>query len=78
MQRKFLNAKQAGADYICTACTYCQMQFEQKSQSDLIPLDNEQFVPAILISQLIGLSIGLDEDVLGLKDEIRQNFLVSA
>jgi len=78
IQRKFLNAKQAGADYICTACTYCQMQFEQKSQSDLIPLGNEQFVPAILISQLIGLSIGLDEDVLGLKDEIRQNLLVSA
>ena len=78
MQKKFLNAKQAGADYVCTACTYCQMQFEQKSQSDLIPLDNEQFVPAVLISQLIGLSIGLDEDVLGLKDEIRQNLLVSA
>ena len=78
MHRKFLNAKQAGADYICTACTYCQMQFEQKSQSDLIPLDNEQFVPAILISQLIGLSIGLDEETLGLKDDIRLKLLVSA
>jgi heterodisulfide reductase subunit B len=78
MQRKLLNAKQAGADFICTACTYCQMQFEQKSQSDLIPLDYEQFIPAILISQLVGLSIGLEEEVLGLKEEIRQKLLASA
>jgi len=77
MQRKLLNARQAGADFVCTACTYCQMQFEQKSQSDLIPLDHEQFVPAVLISQLIGLSIGLEEDEIGLGDEIRQKLMVS-
>jgi len=75
MHRKLLNAKQAGADYICTACTYCQMQFEQKSQSDLIPLDNEHVVPAILISQLIGLSIGLDEEVLGIGDDTRNKIM---
>jgi len=75
MQRKLLNAKQAGADYVCTACTYCQMQFDQKSQSDLIPLDKQQFVPAILISQLIGLSIGLDEEVLGIGDDARNKIM---
>ena len=78
MQRKMLNAKQAGADFVCTACTYCQMQFEQKHQSGLIPQDNDQTVPAILISQLIGLSIGMDETEIGLSDENRQKLMVGA
>ena len=78
MQRKLLNAKQAGADFVCTACTYCQMQFEQKSQSDLIPQIDEQTIPAILISQLIGLSIGMDETEIGLSDENRQKLMVGA
>jgi heterodisulfide reductase subunit B len=78
MQRKLLNAKQAGADLVCTACTYCQMQFEQKSQSDLIPQIDEQAIPAILISQLIGLSIGMEEAEVCLSDENRKKLMVSA
>ena len=78
MQRKLLNAKQAGADFVCTACTYCQMQFEQKSQSDLIPRIDEQTIPAILISQLIGLSIGMEEAENGLSVDKRQKLMVSA
>jgi heterodisulfide reductase subunit B len=54
------------------------MQFEPKSQSELIPQIDEQKIPAILISQLIGLSIALDEETLGLKDDIRLKLLVSA
>ena len=78
MQRKMLNAKQAGADFVCTACTYCQMQFEQKHQSGLISLDNDQTVPAILISQLIGLSMGMADEEIGLGDENRQMLMVRA
>ena len=78
MQRKLQNAKQAGADCLCTACTYCQMQFEQKSQSERILQMDDQKIPVILISQLIGLSIGLDEEALGLKEDIRLKLLVSA
>ncbi|CAB1078073.1 CoB--CoM heterodisulfide reductase subunit B (EC [Olavius algarvensis Delta 1 endosymbiont] len=78
MQRKLLNARQAGADFVCTACTYCQMHFEQNSQSDLIPLASDQFVPAILISQLIGLSIGIDEETLGIGEDIRNKIMVRA
>ncbi len=77
-QRKLLNAKQAGADFVCAACTYCQMQFEQKSHSDLIPRDDDQTVPAILISQLIGLSIGMKEDAIGLGEEYRRKLMVRA
>jgi heterodisulfide reductase subunit B len=78
MQRKLQNAKQAGADCLCTACTYCQMQFEQKSQSERILQIDDQKIPVILVSQLIGLSIGLDEEALGLKEDIRLKLMVSA
>jgi heterodisulfide reductase subunit B len=78
MQRKMLNAKQSGADFVCTACTYCQMQFEQKNQSELIAQDSGTTIPAVLISQLIGLSIGMKESEIGLTDENRQNLLANA
>ena len=78
MQRKLMNAKLAGADYICTACTYCQMQFEQKSQSDLIPQFEDEMIPAILITQLIGLSVGIEDKTLGIGNETLQNFLAYA
>ena len=75
MQRKLLNAKQSGADFVCTACTYCQMQFEQKNQSELIAQDSGTTIPAVLISQLIGLSIGMEEADIGLSDENRQKLM---
>jgi heterodisulfide reductase subunit B len=78
MQRKLLNAKQAGADFVCTACTYCQMQFDQKIESDLVPRFDEQTMPAILISQLIGLSIGMDNKEIGLSEESLQKLMVRA
>jgi heterodisulfide reductase subunit B len=69
MRTKTRDAHESGAACICTACTYCQIQFDeiqgsQKKQVDKLPL-----VPAILYSQLLGLSMGLSERVLG----IRQN-----
>ena len=77
MQRKLFNAKQAGADFICTACTYCQMQFEQKHSSELAPNSHDPILPSILISQLIGLSIGMKDEEIGLGDENRQKLMVS-
>ena len=72
MQKKMLNARQAGADFVCTACTYCQMQFEQKNPSEFIPQNSERIIPAVLISQLIGLSIGLEDRQTSVGDENRQ------
>ena len=66
MQRKLLNAKQAGADFVCTACTYCQIQFEQKNLPEFIPQNRSQIIPAVLISQLIGLGIGLEDAKTGI------------
>ena len=78
MQRKLLNAKQAGADFVCTACTYCQMQFEQKNPSEIIAINGDQNIPAVLISQLIGLSLGMEDEEIGLGDEDRQMLMVRA
>jgi len=78
MQRKLLNAEQAGADVVCTACTYCQMQFEQKHSSEFIPQNGDRIIPAVLISQLIGLSIGLEDEEIGIGDENRQKLLAHA
>jgi heterodisulfide reductase subunit B len=64
-QRKLLNAKQAGADFVCTACTYCQMQFNDKNQGECFPQHDGRIIPAVLISQLIGLSVGMEDEMIG-------------
>ncbi len=78
MQRKLLNAKQAGADFVCTACTYCQIQFEQRTQSEFAPQNGDRIIPAVLISQLIGLSIGLEDEKIGIRGENRQKLVAYA
>ena len=78
MHRKLMNARQAGADFVCTACTYCQMQFEQKSPTGIIPQNGSRIIPAVLISQLIGLSVGLEDEQIGIGDENREQLLAYA
>lgn len=65
MQKKLENAQDAGADFICVACTYCQIQFDQVRASQ--PQDNHYKLPSILYPQLLGLSMGLEGNVLGLE-----------
>jgi heterodisulfide reductase subunit B len=48
------------------------MQFEQKNQVELISQNSDRTIPAVLISQLIGLSIGMEDEEIGLGDENRQ------
>ncbi len=66
--KKITNAQQAGADFLCTACPYCQMQFDtiqnkiSKARSDNHPL------AAITYPQLIGLSMGMAPKALKIDD----------
>nr|WP_321513764.1 CoB--CoM heterodisulfide reductase iron-sulfur subunit B family protein [uncultured Pseudodesulfovibrio sp.] len=66
MRKKLENAASVGADVVATACTYCQLQFDRErdglSYSD--PL--RKAPPAVLVSQLIGIALGLDTHALGL------------
>jgi heterodisulfide reductase subunit B len=70
---KIESAMAAGADFICTACTYCQMQLDAPCEFSAGSVDNRADQPsALLFPQLLGLSMGLDEAVLGLeKNRIR-------
>ena len=71
MQNKLSDAAESGADCICTACTYCQLQFDTL-QSAVKPDDDvSQRLPSTLYTQLLGVSMGLPERVLG----IRRNFI---
>lgn len=79
MRTKIGDAAESGADCICTACTYCQMQFDAVQGSEKTADDAVPTVPAILYTQLLGLSMGLHERVLGIRrnmlqiDKLRKN-----
>ena len=66
-QKKLANAKQGGADYICVACPYCQMQFDKVQHMMLTRRGSEMFLPSILYPQLLGLCLGIDSQRLGLE-----------
>jgi len=64
-RQKLNNARQSGAQYICTACSFCQMQFDTVRRS-LSTQQTENDVPApLLYTQLLGLAMGLNEYDLG-------------
>lgn len=65
MRRKLESADSAGAHLLATACTYCQLQFDV--ERDRLPYNSpwRAMLPAVLVSQLVGLAMGLDEDRLG-------------
>jgi heterodisulfide reductase subunit B len=60
------SARQAGADVLCVACPHCQMQFTRRPEGWAQEKDSGLFLPSLLYPQLLGLSLGLDEKVLGL------------
>jgi len=66
MHHKIDDARQAGADYLCVACTYCQIQFDTVQSADLAERAGGDGLPSILYPQLLGLSMGLAEEPLGL------------
>jgi heterodisulfide reductase subunit B len=66
MQKKLEDANNAGADMVCTACTYCQHQFDQV-RFETIPNVTKQ-LPAVLYPQLLGLALGIEPAELGLHE----------
>lgn len=66
MTRKLDDGRAAGADYICTACPYCQIQFDTVQDAILQADGGSPPLPAVVYPQLLGLSMGIDRSVLGL------------
>ena len=65
--KKLKNGRESGADVLCTACTYCQIQFDTVQQMILSQRGLNHPLPSILYPQLLGLSMGINSETLGLK-----------
>jgi len=65
-EKKLKDAKKSGADYLCVACSYCQIQFDRVQKILLSQRGIEAKLPSILYPQLLGLSLGIDGETLGL------------
>jgi len=67
-EKKIVNAKQSGADFLCDACSYCHIQFDTVQSMINNTKRNNNLLPAILYPQLLGLSMGIDGKTLGLTE----------
>ena len=65
---KLDSARQAGAHYVCTACPYTHLQFDWVQSEMGIRSGGPDPLAAILYPQLLGLSMGIDEEILGLAE----------
>lgn len=59
------SARAAEADILCVACPHCQIQFTRKPENPTEENAPSLSLPSLLYPQLLGLSLGLDEKVLG-------------
>ncbi len=70
-QKKIDSAREAGAQFICTACPYTQLQFDGVQMRLNAQSNDGKPLAPILYPQLLGLSMGIDEKTLGIsKNEI--------
>lgn len=71
MERKTRNAMQSGADFLCTTCPFCQLQFDRVHKVLVSKRNLKHYIPSIHYSQLLGLSLGIDVQSLGIdKNEL--------
>ncbi len=67
MMKKVADAREASAACLCTACTYCQIQYDTVQQEIHAGENDPGPLPAVLYPQLLGLSFGLPRSSLGLE-----------
>jgi len=66
--QKIASAREAGANYLCTACPYTHIQFDWVQDQMAADSDDGEAVAPILYPQLLGLSMGIDATTLGLSN----------
>jgi len=65
-EKKIMSAMKSGADLLCVACPYCQLQFDRVQKMHLTKGNGHRVLPSILYTQLLGLSLGIDSKTLGI------------
>ncbi|MDO9567386.1 MAG: CoB--CoM heterodisulfide reductase iron-sulfur subunit B family protein [Candidatus Desulfaltia sp.] len=65
-KKKVLDAKKSGADYLCTACPFCHLQFDTIQKKVASNNGNSEYLAPVLYSQLLGLCMGIDQETLGI------------
>jgi len=65
-EKKLADCNRAGADYVCVACPYCQMQFDRVQQNMLSERKLNYSMPSIVFPQLLGLAMDIPDESLGL------------
>jgi heterodisulfide reductase subunit B len=63
-EKKILDAKRAGADFLCAACPYCQIQFDRVQK--IVYSNNGDGLSSIVYTQLLALSMGVEGKTVGL------------
>jgi len=64
-EKKLADADRAGADYLCSACPWCQIQFDNAHKDTEINRGNGNKIPSVLYTQLLGLAMGINDKSLG-------------
>ena len=67
-RKKMEGARQGNAHYLTTACPFCQIQFETVQAQKESGAPGDLRVPSILFPQLLGLSMGLGGETLGMSN----------
>lgn len=66
LRGKLKTASDSGAEYICTACTHCQIQYTDMEMEK----EAEKFnITPVLFTHVLGLSLGIDQTILGIRDD---------
>ena len=66
-RKKLDSGRESGADFLCTACPYCQLQFDQVQNMMAQNGAAGSALPSLLYAQLLGVCMGVDEKSLGLE-----------
>ena len=65
--KKLKDGRESGAEYLCVACPYCHLQFDTVQKKIVAQRGVNHPLPSILYPQLLGLSLGIEGERLGLK-----------
>lgn len=64
-EKKLAAGIQSGADYLCTACPWCQLQFDSVQKIINIKRGSNHLLPSIVFPQILGIAMGINEKDLG-------------